>query len=388
MPDKHALLSASSADKWLHCTPSARLEENIKDTAGESAAEGTLAHSFAELKARKYFFTTSMTKSKYEKELLALKKNELYSKDIDNYTDDYLDYLKDVAMSFSIRPHVDLEKPIDYSDYAPEGFGTADCIIIGGNKLRIIDFKYGKTVKVDAENNPQMRLYALGALNAYSFLFDIKTVDLHIFQPRMNNTSDEEISANDLKKWAELIVKPQAEKAFKGEGDCIAGEWCDSHFCKCRGNCRAYLSQMKVVQPQLGKLPPLLSDSEVGKALTLASNIKKWYTQLEKYALNASLAGKHIDGWKVVEGRSNRAFTDVDKAYKVLTDAGTKKAMLYKKVPITLTECEKLIGKKDFSAMLGDYIVKPAGKPTLVPESDSRDVYNPALADFGNLETN
>lgn len=380
---KHALLSASSADKWLHCTPSAKMEATMPDTAGESAAEGTLAHEFAELKARKYFISSD--KAAYTRKYNKLKANELFETDMDRYTDDYLDYLKDVAMAFNSLPYVDLETRSDYSHIVPEGFGTVDCLMICGNELNIIDFKYGKTVKVDAENNPQMLLYAAGAVRKFALLYDIKSIVLHIVQPRMENFSKWEISRDDFDKWCESI-KPVAEKAFKGEGECVVGEWCDSHFCKSRANCRAYLSRMNGVIPYLGKEPPVLSDEEVGQALKLAQDIKKWYSIIEKYAVNAVLQGKHIKGWKVVEGRSNRTFDDIDKTFTDLEAKGINKTLLYKNVPITLTECEKILGKKDFAEMCGEHIIKPSGKPTLVEESDPREQFIPAAADFAGLE--
>ena len=385
MAEKHALRSASSADKWLHCTPSARMEEQMPDTTGESAAEGTLAHELAEIKAKKYF--THMEKAAYTRKYNKIKQSELFESDMDKYTDDYLEYLKDIGMGFEAIPFVDLEARSNYSHIVPEGFGTVDCLMLCGNELDIIDFKYGKTVKVEAENNPQMLLYAAGVVKKFTLLYDIKKIILHIVQPRMDNFSKWEISREDFEKWCEAI-KPIAKAAFNGEGQCEVGEWCDSHFCKSRANCRAYISRMNGVLPYLGKEPPVLSDEEVGQALKLAADIKKWYSIIEKYALNALLAGKSITGWKVVEGRSNRAFDDVDKTFKDLEEKGFDKALLYKNVPITLTECEKLLGKKDFNDLCAGHIVKPPGKPTVVPESDPREVFNPAASDFEGLEIN
>lgn len=382
---QHAVLSASSAAKWLNCTPSARMEEKMPDTAGESAAEGTLAHKLAELKARKYFKITD--KNEFTKKYSKIKKNELFDKDMDRYTDEYLEYLKDVGMAFDTVPFVDFETRSNYSHLVPEGFGTVDCLMVCGEELHIIDFKYGKTVKVDAENNPQMLLYAAGAVRKFSLLYDIRRIVLHIVQPRMDNLVKWEISRSDFDVWCESI-KPVAEKAFKGEGECKVGEWCDSHFCKSRAVCRAYIQRMNGVLPYLGKEPPVLSDDEVGQALKLAADIKKWHGVIEKYVLNAILGGKSIKGWKVVEGRSNRTFDDVDKTYSMLADKGIDKALLYKSVPVTLTECEKLLGKKDFAQMCEGHVIKPAGKPTLAEDSDPREQYNPAVSDFAGLENN
>ncbi|WP_352400119.1 DUF2800 domain-containing protein [Anaerotignum sp.] len=381
----HALLSASSAEKWLHCTPSARMESSLPDTAGESAQEGSLAHELAELKARRHFH--GMDKGAFTRKFNKIKNHELYAVDMDNYTDDYVEYLKDVEMMFSSKPYAVFETKVDYSHIAPEGFGTADCIMIGGGYLHIVDFKYGKTVQVDCVENPQMKLYALGALKKYGLLYCIEHVVLHIVQPRMSNISSCDITCQDLKAWGESI-KPVGLLAYDGAGECIVGEWCDNHFCKCRATCRAYMSQMQEVVPFVDKLPPVLTDEEVGYCLTLATNIKKWYSILEKHAMTALLAGKDITGWKVVEGRSNRAFNDTDAAYKALSESGIDEALLYKRVPITLTDCEKMLGKKEFTEKLADFVVKPPGKPTIAPLSDPREHYNPAMADFAGLESN
>lgn len=381
----HALLSASAADKWLHCTPSARMEAVLPDTAGESAQEGSLAHELAELKARRHFH--GMDKGAFTRKFNKIKSNELYIVDMDHDTDTYVEYLKDVEMMFSSKPYAVFETKVDYSHIAPEGFGTADSIMIGGGHLHIVDFKYGKTVQVDCVDNPQMKLYALGALKKYGLLYDIKDVTLHIVQPRMSNISSWTITCENLNTWGESI-KPVSQMAFDGTGECVVGGWCDSHFCKCRATCRTYMERMQSVTQFMDKLPPVLTDDEVGKCLTLAADIKKWYSLLEKYAMTALLAGKNIAGWKVVEGRSNRAFNDIDQAYKALTVSGIDESLLYKRVPITLTDCETMLGKKGFSEMLADYVVKPPGKPTIAPESDPRKHYNPAMADFAGLASN
>ncbi|MEA4972943.1 MAG: DUF2800 domain-containing protein [Candidatus Metalachnospira sp.] len=381
----HALLSASSADKWLHCTPSARMEQMFPDASGESAAEGTLAHELGELKLRLYF--GHIQKAAYTKEFNKIKKNELYAKDIDNYTEDYLEYIKSVEISLANKPYAVFEMRVDYSKYAPEGFGTVDCMLISGNEVHVIDFKYGKTVFVPVEDNPQLKLYALGVIERYGSLFPVDKVTLHIVQPRKDNMSKWSITIKDLLAWSESI-KPIADTAFKGEGECSVGDWCDSHFCRCRASCRAYMNQMNAVKPYIDKEPKLLSNDEIGHALTLAANIKKWYSLLEAHAQGLILAGENVDGWKIVEGRSNRTFGDIDTAYKVLVQSGIDEAVLYNRTPITLTDCEKLLGKKDFSAQLSSYITKPAGKPTLVPQTDPREPFNPAASDFEGLETN
>ncbi|MGE4215144.1 MAG: DUF2800 domain-containing protein [Anaerotignaceae bacterium] len=381
---EHAFLSASSAEKWLNCIPSARLESTFDDESSESAQEGTLAHSLAELKSRKYF--TKMTKKAYTTEYNKLKKDGLFTKDMDNYTDEYLEYLKDIAFKTDIPPHIGFETKIDYSDIAPKGFGTVDCFMIRNGVLHIIDFKYGKTIPVSSKNNPQLKLYALGVLKKYSALFSITDIILHIVQPRIKNTSKWEIAADDLYSWAET-VKPIAKLAFDGTGEHKVGPWCDSHFCKGRPLCRVYMEQMKAVKPFIEKQPDTLTNEEVGQALTLAADIKKWYSLLESFTQKTILSGETIPGWKVVEGRSNRAFDNIDQAFKVLINSGIDEAVLYKRQPITLTECEKIMGKKDFEGILKEHITKPQGKPTVVPESDTREPFNPALNDFKDIVT-
>ena len=383
MPNGHALLSASSADKWLHCTPSARMEAKFPDTAGESAEEGTLAHELAELKVKLYL--DRINKAAYTKRYKKIKENELYNKDMDRHTDDYLEYIKTAEMLYATKPYTEVEAKVNYANYVPEGYGTVDCFMAGGGHLNIIDLKYGKTVRVDCEDNPQLKLYALGVAEKYRLLFGVDKITMHIFQPRMGNISSCSISADELYRWAEE-VKNIAAMAYDGVGACQVGEWCDSHFCKARAVCRSYMSRMDDIEPQKDKHPSELSADEIGQYMTLAADIKKWYSILEKYTLGALLSGYDIPGWKIVEGRSNRTFSDIDAAYKHLTDTGINEALLYKRMPITLTDCEKLLGKKDFEEAVGDYVIKPPGKPTVVPESDPRTKYSPAAADFAGIE--
>ncbi len=381
----HALLSASGASRWLNCPPSARLEEQFPDTTSEAAKEGTLAHSMAELKVEKYF--TPMAKSAYTRKLNKLKKEDLYTKEMDSYTDDYLEHVKGIVLSFPTSPNVMWEKTLRYTDYVPEGYGTADCLIIGGNTLYIIDFKYGKGVPVSAENNSQMRLYALAAISEYGMLRDIQTVNMVIFQPRLDSISTDQMEAAALIDWGNTYVKPLAELAFKGGGEYTPGEHC--RFCRAKAQCRARANQNSALEEFKNVLPPLITAEEVGSLLLKAQDLAKWAKDLEEYALKACLSGETIPGWKAVEGRSNRKFTDTDAAFKELTEKGlAKEELLYVKKPITLTETEKLLGKKEFDAALSDFIEKPPGKPTLVKEDDKREPYrvNSAENDFKNAQ--
>ncbi len=373
----HALLSASSAKKWLNCPPSARLEDTYPDKSSDYADEGTLAHEFCELKLRKTFLEPMGDKT-YKTELNKLKKREFYNPEMDRYTDEYLDYVKTIAMKYETAPTVAVEKRVDYSHVAPEGFGTSDCIILHGNEIHVIDFKYGKGIPVKAEGNPQMGLYAVGAIAAYEIFYPIEKVFFHIVQPRLCNFSSWETTASELKVWCEVVVKPAAELAYKGEGCYKQGSWCDDCFCKVSGCCRARAEENMKLEayqnPVDGKLPepPVLSNEEVGAILGRAQNLAKWVKKLEAYALSEIVSGKEIPGWKAVEGRSNRVITDPDTAYKELVKAGYKKAVLFNQVPVSLTEAEKLISKEDYEGILAKYVEKPSGKPTLVPESDKR----------------
>lgn len=395
---KHALLPASGAARWMHCTPSARLEEKFPDEGSEYAAEGTLAHAIAELKVRKKFvepmgpkkFTTAMNK---------LKKDPLYQEEMDRYTEDYLDYVSKVVMSYKTAPHVAVELRLDYSRYAPEGFGTGDCIVIGGDTLHVIDFKYGKGVVVDVENNPQLMLYGLGALEAYSMFYSPTTVMLTVFQPRAEGDTVKEwsISRDDLLNWGVFTIKPQAELAFKGEGDFVPGDWC--RFCRAKATCRKRANANTALEDFKGvaapsksesgnfPMPPLLTDAEVGEVLQKAFDLEKWVSDLKDYALSAVLDGKEIPGWKAVEGRTSRKFDDTDAAFTDIEAAGYDEAILYERKPLTLAAVEKVLGKGKFAEVAGTHVVVSQGKPTLAPESDKRPPYHPhdAASDFKDV---
>lgn len=364
----HAKLSASKAERWLNCPPSACLEEQLPETTSEYAEEGRLAHAIGELKVRKHFYP--MGPKKYSSELKKLQNSPHYNPEMLEHTDAYLEFVQAKAHSFSSPPHIAIERRLDYSHVAPEGFGTGDCLIIGGPVLYVIDFKYGKGVPVEAEGNPQMMLYALGALKEYAMLYAIETVRLCIVQPRLGEPSEWEISVADLLAWAESI-KPRAQMAYEGKGEFCAGDWC--RFCRAKALCRARAETMTALEAFGGMKPPLISNDEVGDILRRAQTLKAWVSDLEEYALSALLQGEAIPGWKAVEGRSNRQFVDTDEAFKVLVEAGYDEALLYERKPITLTAVEKLTGKTKFTELLGSYVVKPPGKPTLAPETDKRE---------------
>jgi len=377
---EHALLSASGAHRWLKCTPSARLEGQFADKNSDYAAEGTLAHEVAELKVRKHFIE-AMSRSKYNYRLRKYKQNELWDDEILRHTDTYLGYLKELAYRYKEKPYIATEKKVTFDNWVPNGFGTCDFILIGEGTLNMVDFKYGKGVPVSAIQNEQLKMYALGAYQEYNFLYDIKKVKLVVVQPRLDNISEFELSIEELLAWGEE-VKVKAQRAYKGEGEFVPGDHCK--FCRAKSLCRARSEFCLEIEPLKNMKPPLITNAEVGEILEKGKELVKWIKDLENYALNECINGGNIPGWKVVEGRSNRQFTDVTKAFEVLIDNKIDESMLYERKPITLASVEKLVGKKEFDELLKDYVVKPPGKPTLVPESDKREslVLNSAKEDF------
>lgn len=365
----HALLSASGAHRWLLCTPSAKLEEQFPDSTSTYAEEGTLAHELCENKVKKSLL--GLTIKEYNSALKKIKGNKLYQNEMDKYTDEYLDYILEKVHSFDYPPTIIVEKRVDFSSYVPEGFGTADCIILGDGELHIVDFKYGKGVEVSAEYNPQMMLYALGAYLEYSFLFQIEAVKMTIVQPRIGNISEYSMLVEELLEWAELTVKPKAQMAWLGNGDYTAGEHCK--FCRAKASCRERARKNLETEKFELKKGPLLSPGEIGEALKKAVDLAKWAEDLKEYALAESLKGNDIPGWKAVEGRGNRNFTDNDLAIKKLKEAGIAEELLYERKQYTLAQIEKLVGTKDFKKIVGDLVVKNPGKPTLVVDTDKRE---------------
>lgn len=389
---EHALLSASSAHKWIACPPSARLEEALPDKAGRAADEGTLAHAICELKLSRVFTDQNMTERTYKSRLKKLQENELYDPEMDRFTDEYVEYVKELAFSMPAAPTVMIEKRLDYGAWAKEGFGTGDCVMLQGDSLHIVDFKYGKGVPVDAEGNPQLALYALGAIHEFGFIYPVEKIVLHIVQPRINNTSSWETNRKELEAWGKY-VKERADLAYEGKGEFMQGKHCDSCFCKIAGTCRCRantnLSLMdRAVDPVSGKPreAATLSNEEVGAILKKAQFLASWVKKLEDYALRTLVSGGEIPGWKLIEGRSNRSFSDTEAAYRAAAGAGYDEALLYEKKPITLTAAEKIIDKETWNTVMQPFVIKPPGKPTLAPEDDKRPAYyvKPSAADaFG-----
>lgn len=361
----HAVLSASGAHRWLNCLPSARLELEFVNNESSAAAEGTAAHALCEHKLKKALHMRSK------------RPVSIYNSDeMEEHSDAYVEFVMEqleLAKQSCTDPLILIEQRLDFSCYVPQGFGTGDCIIIADKKLHIIDFKYGMGVLVDAVDNPQMKLYALGALEIYDSLYDIEEVSMTIFQPRRENVSTWTIRVEDLKDWAEKELKPKAKKAYDGEGEYLPGEWCT--FCRAAVKCRARAEEkLKLAQSEF-KLPPLLTDSEIEEVLSKLSDLTKWANEIIAYATDAAVNhGKEWHGFKVVEGRSVRKYKDEDAVAEVAKANGYKD--IFRQSLITLTEMERLMGKSKFEKILGDLIYKPPGKPTLVPLSDKRPAMN------------
>ena len=384
MPTQHALLSASGAHRWLHCTGSPLLEKDFPDSTSVYAQEGTLAHELCELKLMVY--TGEITKRKLTSMKNKLMKSELWQPEMEGTSEAYLDYVKDITMSYTVKPVILTEKKVDFSKYVPDGFGTADCLILAGDTLHVVDYKHGKGVVVDADHNPQMMLYALGAMSELSLLYRFKFVHMTIVQPRVNNISEFTMSADELIEWGETVVKPKAEAAISGNGEFEAGDWC--RFCRAKRQCKTRYESNDSLYSELSVQhdPRLITLAELGDYLKRGKDMAAWLEDMKEYALSESLAGADVPGWKAVEGRGSRAFTDTDEAVDTLIKNGIDESVLYERRVLTLAQMEKAVGKKAFGELVGDLVVKNPGKPTLVEESDKRPriTNQPTAADVFN----
>lgn len=370
----HALLSASGASRWLGCTPSARLEEEYgEDKPSPYAEEGTLAHELAEAIIRRDILMESDSHA-FDTELDHITENEKFDPEMLDIVPIYTGYVSDeFAASKASTPDAVLliEQRVDLTQWIPEAFGSCDAVIIADGVLKVIDLKYGKGVPVSATANKQLMLYGLGAYNRYSIMYDIHTVELHIVQPRIDNISTWSLSVGELLKWAEDEVKPKAKMAFNGEGELQAGDWCK--FCKVKARCRALYQKTEGVAKMDFKEPPLLTDDEMAAVLASAPAIQEWLNNVLDYATDEAVTkGKIWPGFKLVEGRSQRKWTDEEEVVQTLIANGYSEDEMYNMKLKGISEIEKLVGKKNFSSVLGGLVVKPQGKPTLVPESDKR----------------
>lgn len=361
-PEVHSVLGASAADRWMNCTPSAQLTAGMEDETTTFAVEGTAAHALCEWKVRKALKMRAGRRPT----------SDYWTDELEEFTDDYRDFIMDLvgqAKQHCKDPVTLIEQHLDFSCYVPDGFGTGDFLLVADKELNVVDFKYGRGVAVYADHNPQMMLYALGALNLFDCLYDIEQVTMTIFQPRLSSISSWTITAAELYQWAEDVLKPKAELAAKGEGEFVSGSWC--RFCKARNTCRARAESFLELARMEFQPPALLSDEEVAEVMEKADELSKWASDVMAYAQAEAIEnGKHWDGYKLVEGRSVRKFSDEAKVEEAAKEAGYTD--IYNKSLITLTAFEKLMGKKTFADVLGQYVTKPAGKLTLVPVSDKR----------------
>lgn len=371
MPGLHAYLSPSSAKRWMACTPSVKLEEKMPpEESSIYAQEGTLAHDIAEQKLTKW---------------ANKKRNKIIcnDKDMDEYTDQYRDYVIELYNTVKKKckdPVLLIEQKLELSDWTIDGFGTGDAIIIGDDTLHIIDLKYGKGVPVSAIENPQIRLYALGAIREYEALYDFDKVCMHIFQPRLNNISTDTLTIQDLIEWGSKEARPKAELAYGGKGEYVPGEHCA--FCRAKAVCKARADHIMKLQEFGFMDADLLSNDEISKILAVVDDLTKWASDVKGYALDQMLSGAHIDGFKVVEGRSVRKITDENLLVQNMKEKGFDETLLYERKLLTLTALEKLTGKKDFAIISAGCIEKPAGAPTIAPVSDKRPEFSSGADDF------
>lgn len=377
----HAILSASGASRWMACTPSARLEQQFENKTSEYAAEGTLAHELGELKLKKVL--EGLSSRSFNSKLKKIQENKLYTADMPDYVDVYVDTcLERYSEARSKTPDAlfKIEQRLDFSEWVPEGFGTGDFVIIADGTMEVCDLKYGKGVPVSADNNKQMMLYALGAISEFGFLYDIEKVRMMIIQPRLDNISTFEVTVEDILKWAEEFVKPKAELAIKGEGEFFAGDHC--RFCRAKAVCRARADKNLELAKYDFQEPPTMDNNDIAYVLSKVDELVSWASDVKEYALESALKGEEFDGFKVVEGRSNRKWSSEEDVAKTLIAEGFQESMIYTRKLDGISKIEAAIGKKEVKRLLSDYIIKPVGKPTLVPITDKREPYNPAKADF------
>lgn len=382
----HALLSPSSAHRWLNCPLAPRLEATLPEKPSEYAREGTVAHSVCEITAKKKF--KKVKAAEYNRVIKKLKTDAVWDDEMLHTAETYVEHLTELAMEFANEPYIAFEVKVDISDYVPEAFGRCDCVMFGGDTLIITDYKHGKGVPVSPDENPQLMLYALGALKLYKPLFGValKKVAVYIDQPRIGAYDGWACTVDELLAWGES-VKPKAQMAFMGFGEYHAGDWC--RFCRANGICKAQAEQQigafDDFSAAVGNPAALLSPSEMGEVLKRGETLVSWYETVREKALESLLNGEKIPGYKVVEGRSTRCWTDQDKALDKLQESGVDRAVIYDSVPKTLAQLEKLLGTAKFKELVGEFVTKPQGKPTLALETDSRKEFNSAAADFAGV---
>lgn len=375
----HAKLSASGSKKWLTCTRSAHLEDQFPDEQSQFAAEGSYAHEIFELAmlmAAKQI-SESEARAKYEE----LKKNPFWNQELEDHVRAASDRARAAIEDAYARckdPVILVEKRLDFSVWVPDGWGTGDLVIITDDLVEVMDLKFGKGIPVECEGNTQMQLYGLGAYNELAHLYDIRRVRMTVLQPRLDNWGSSEMLVEDLLEWAETYVKPRAQMAWDGEGEFVAGDHCTDGFCRARYQCPARAeAALAVAKSDFAlKAPELLTPEQLTDVLSKADMAIDWLNDVKSFALKQAEAGHEVPGYKLVEGRSNRKYSDADAVAQRLLSEGVDEAIIYERSLLGITAMEKAIGKKRFAELLGDLVVKPTGKPTLVPIDDKR----PALS--------
>lgn len=366
----HAKLSASGASRWATCPGSVQMEDGIPDKESVYAQEGTLAHEMSELKLKHYLDPKGFGKRKLNAAIKKLKENELYQAEMEFYTDTYVDFIKEKALSFPSNPYIEIEKRVDFSRWVDGGFGTCDCVLIHGSTLSIIDLKYGKGVPVSSEQNEQLILYALGAYDAFNLIYNLDKIELNIVQPRINNFSTWEISLTEMLLWGDYF-KVQAEKALGGNGELVpSAKACK--FCKARDICTARAENNLSLESEIKLKPNEIPKDKLYEYISRGEDIAKWVADLKAYALDMCLKGEDVKGLNAVAGRTSRSWTNQDEAINKLIEGGIDEAIIYDKVPLTLAKLEKALGKQQFTTLVGDLVVTSEGKPTLVFENDKR----------------
>lgn len=367
----HSIYSASGAHRWMNCPPSAQLEQQFPNETSSYAEEGTAAHDLAEHKLKKALKMRSKKPT-----------SPYHSDEMDEMTDLYVEYCLELierSKENCSDLQILIEQKLDFSDYVPEGFGTGDLVVVGNGTLHVVDLKYGRGVIVSAEKNPQMMLYALGALSLFDMLYDIEKVSMAIVQPRVDNFSTWEITVEELLKWAEEELKPKALLASTGGGEFCAGDHC--RFCRAKNQCRARAVKNLELLKYEFQDPALLTDEEIAEIIGLADELAKWAGDIYTYATALAInEGREWDGFKLVEERTRRIYSDETAVAETAKEAGYTD--IFKQSLITITEMEKLMGKKKFNELLGNLVEKPKGKLTLVPETDKRQAVDPIHAEF------
>lgn len=377
MPDVHARLSPSAAPRWINCPGSIRLSDQMPPApSSEYADEGTAAHSLAELKLRAE--AGEITTRKYAAELKKARAGQYYSGEMDEATDFYRGIVLEHLAAAGPDGELLIEQRLDLDAWAPGSFGTSDAVIIGNGVLEVLDLKYGQGIKVSAVQNPQLRLYALGAADLFEDLYDFEAVRMTIIQPRLDHVSTDLITLRSLRDWGRTTVQPAAAEAAGSDAHTEAGDWC--RWCPAKAVCRARAEKQLELAAYDFRQPDLLAPEEIGEILQRADELQRWTSDVQAYALQQAMAGEHFDGWKLVEGRSVRKYADDLKVAEALQAAGYPEAALYERKLYGITAMEKVVGKKKLGEILGDLIVKPVGKPVLVPETDKREAINTAAA--------